>query len=227
MLQLAIWTNQVNPQGIKIGILSPDIFPETSELLIQQLLKYLNILESNQLITLISPVSVMSRKGTDIKQLKHVKECGNLNSPNCYNSYDIVYIFSSSANLPIVKEISNIQTHYPSTLFFCSSHCITYERMTFLLKSKLVLLPDLSHEANPNDKYVSQAMEFSFDRLEQGFIMANLDQTRKIIVEHIVQKYSKPIDEAHSLVNTVVPKSVVEGIDWFHSLQLPRFSYKD
>jgi hypothetical protein len=193
MQQLEVFLHyfqKVVNRPLKLGILLPDIYPESSETFATLL--------SCRLASTETSVSWLTRKKptmTEIEDSTKLKQFVDWNDPKAFSKFDVIAVICSNVNFPIVLEIASNQIDYERTIFYCTSTALSIPRLQFLLKSDLVLIPLVDFDAKPTDQSVLQTVHLTSNDFEPHVSLMDLDLMKRVVTTAIVTAGS-PVEVA-------------------------------
>ncbi|KAJ3361068.1 hypothetical protein HDU91_004100 [Kappamyces sp. JEL0680] len=100
--------------GLKTAILSPDLYPETSECLAKVVISLF------EACSLPAP-DVLTRRKTFKKTELSFSTLSDWSDPHTLSRYDLVLVACSSSNFPIVQDIVRHQEHLDQTILYPAS----------------------------------------------------------------------------------------------------------
>jgi hypothetical protein len=137
-----LWYFKQLRDNIKIGILLPDIYPETSECFSD------NVKSRMDQLGWDLNIQTLSRRKPRILSGKPYIDWSE---PRTFQSFDIVLIICSNTHFPIVHQIAVGQIDYDHTIFYCACSGLTRPRLENLLRTKQVLMPLIDIEPKAGD----------------------------------------------------------------------------
>ena len=129
---------------LKLGILLPDIFPESSETWVYALLHSLKDILAFDQIELISRRVVVDKLKTP-KEFETIPSSWNFTNPSYIDQFDLVVIVCQSMYAYMLEEIFKVQ-ECPLTLVMPCFTGIPLQKLTTMLKSDLIILPKFQFE---------------------------------------------------------------------------------
>jgi hypothetical protein len=189
---LLYYLERVFKRSLVLGILLPDIYPESSEI-------FAKLLSRRLQSTGNTTVAWLTRKRPNLNAIQDsvkLKQFVDWNDPMAFSRFDVIAVACSNVNFPIVHEIASNQINYERTIFYCTSTALSIPRLQFLLKSDLVLVPHIDFSNKPTDANVQQTVHLSPNDFDPHIPLLDLDLMKRVLTSATV-KNGNSVQDAH------------------------------
>lgn len=156
----------------RLGILLPDIFPDTSETFTFSLVDAISSLVTLDQIEIISRRADLDTLQFPPKYNK-VKSSWNFTDPKYMAQFDMVVIICIPLYAPMLEELLKNQ-QCPLTIMFPTMFGLTYQRLSNILKSDMILQPEFKILDEQMFSNAKQDVILKQDTLPIGPVTSNL-----------------------------------------------------